>query len=317
MRGSSQALPRRSMRRLFVFGTLPSMAGSLKRTSDIARTWLMPTTPSLSSSVLRQTSGDGRASVDGGGAGATAATCGRAPVAGGADAPEAAVRALPGAVAAFAAALAAGAPTRTSAQPTFIDTMRSGPTISKSIGFARLSPGMASNDRFGTAAGAAVRDRSPRPAIDSCPRIGRGHKADAAAEAKLATDLLQIHARERPDDVGESTATGVPAEPTGTGALAVGQAPAAQQRVAFSRKRWLVEQGAPLPLPLGPLLPRSFLVGGIIGALFPAGGVARRRARDARPWIDQLRCSRRERDKQHCSNCIRLESTHHGYFSGY
>ena len=33
--------------------------------------------PSLSRSVLRQTSGDGRASVDGGGAGATAATCGQ------------------------------------------------------------------------------------------------------------------------------------------------------------------------------------------------------------------------------------------------
>ena len=62
--------------------------------------------------------------------------------------PEAPVRALPGAVVAFAAALAAGAPTRTSAQPTFTDTMRFGPTISKGIGFARLSPGMATMTSF-------------------------------------------------------------------------------------------------------------------------------------------------------------------------
>src|SRR5512145_1310088 len=74
MRGSSHALPRRSILRLFEFGTFPSIAGSLKRTSDIARTWLTPTVPSLSSSVWRQTSGGGREGT-GAGVGATAATC--------------------------------------------------------------------------------------------------------------------------------------------------------------------------------------------------------------------------------------------------
>ena len=49
----------------------------------------------------------------------------------GTDGPTADVRALPGAVEAFAAALAAGVPTRTSAQPNFPHTMRFGPSISK------------------------------------------------------------------------------------------------------------------------------------------------------------------------------------------
>ena len=80
-------------------------------------------------------------------AGSTAATCGSAPAAGGTDEFAAAVRALPGAVVAFAAALAAGAPTRTSAQVS-AHTMRFGPSISKGIGFARLSPGMATMTCF-------------------------------------------------------------------------------------------------------------------------------------------------------------------------
>ena len=66
----------------------------------------------------------------------------------GADGLAAPARALPGAVAALAAALAAGAPTRTSAQGMFTDSMRSGPTILKNIGFARLSPGMATMTCF-------------------------------------------------------------------------------------------------------------------------------------------------------------------------
>jgi hypothetical protein len=49
------------------------------------------------------------------------------------------VRALLGA---FVEALAAGVPTRTSAQVS-AQTMRFGPAIVKGIGFARLSPGMA------------------------------------------------------------------------------------------------------------------------------------------------------------------------------
>ena len=83
-------------------------------------------------SVLRQTSGDGRESVDRGGKGATAATCAIAPAAGGTDEFAADVRALLGAVDALAATLDAGASTRTSTQPSF-DTMRLALTISKPI----------------------------------------------------------------------------------------------------------------------------------------------------------------------------------------
>ncbi len=66
----------------------------------------------------------GATSVDRGAAGSTAATCGIAPAAGGTDELAAAVRALPGAVVAFAAALAAGVPTRTSAQVSPNDAIR-------------------------------------------------------------------------------------------------------------------------------------------------------------------------------------------------
>src|SRR4029453_16635428 len=113
-RGSSQALPRKSRRKLFEFGTLPSIAASLKRTSDIARTWLTPTVPSLSRRLLRQTSADGRDSVDGGGEGATAATWGSVPALCGIDGPATAARALPGGA---VVALDAAAPARTRGQP--------------------------------------------------------------------------------------------------------------------------------------------------------------------------------------------------------